>query len=65
MEGKINEDELAHLVFLFGNSRQKKEAVSLFLGSTVTISKYGMQKLSLLIIIYCSYMNRYFSFGSL
>jgi hypothetical protein len=24
MEGKIDEDELAHLVFLFGNSPQKK-----------------------------------------
>jgi len=35
MDSKIDKDELACLVFPFGNSRQKKAAVSLFLGSAV------------------------------
>jgi len=39
MEGEIDEDELAQLVFLFGNSCQKKAAVSLFLGSAVKLGK--------------------------
>jgi hypothetical protein len=52
MEGQINKDELAHLVFPFGNSHQKKVAVSLFLGTAVNMwvnmcVSHVMQKLKI------------------